>query len=70
MLDPASHAECLGYIRTAIAQGDAEFAQQMAAIVKEVCERGHANRAAIWADLTPEEQEQFRLLLAASSAAR
>jgi len=66
--NPQVHAECLEFIRAALADGDAEFAQQVAAIVREVCVNGHASREAIWCDLSPDEQERFRSLLAASSA--
>jgi hypothetical protein len=63
-IDTATHAECLEFIRAAIAEGDREFAGHIAAILKEVCENGHADRAAIWNDLTPSEQTEYRSLLA------
>ncbi|MBE9122592.1 hypothetical protein IQ269_17745 [Tychonema sp. LEGE 07199] len=62
-LDPAAHAECLGFIRYAIATADRQTARDIAAIVKEVYENGHADRAAIWRDLLQAEQNQFRELL-------
>ncbi|MEG4025518.1 hypothetical protein [Microcoleus sp. S13C4] len=62
-LDPAAHDECLEFIRVALASNDREVAQDVAAILKEVCQNGHADRAAIWADLTPIEQQQFQELL-------
>jgi hypothetical protein len=68
--DPATHLECLEFIRAAIAKNDHEFAQQIAAILKDVCQRGHADRAAIWADLTPIEQQQFQELLGPPPLAR
>ncbi|MEG4989805.1 DUF3854 domain-containing protein [Microcoleus sp. BR0-C5] len=68
MLDPQAHQECLEFIRAAIAQGDAKFAQQVAVIVKEVCEHGHANREAIWAELSEVERQQFRSLLVKKDA--
>jgi hypothetical protein len=37
MLDPRAHAECLEFIRAAIAQGDAETARDVASVLKEVC---------------------------------
>jgi hypothetical protein len=70
MLEPQVHAECLEFIRAALADGDAELAQQVAAIVREVCVNGHASREAIWRDLSPGEREQFRSLLAASGSVR
>jgi len=36
--DPATHLECLEFIRAAIAKNDHEFAQQIAAILKDVCQ--------------------------------
>lgn len=62
-LDPASHAECLEFIRQAIACADRETAHQVAGILKEVCREGHADRAQLWADLTPDEQAAFTGLL-------
>ncbi len=70
MLDVATHAECLEFIRAAIAENDHEFAQQIAAILKDVCQRGHADRAAIWRDLTATERQQFQTLLAPPVIAR
>jgi hypothetical protein len=70
MLDVATHAECLEFIRAAIAENDREFAQQIAAIVKDVCQRGHADRAAIWDALEPIEQQQFQTLLTSPPVAR
>jgi hypothetical protein len=68
--DPATHLECLEFIRAAIAKNDHEFAQQIAAILKDVCQRGHADRAAIWSDLTYSERQQFQELLASPPIAR
>jgi hypothetical protein len=61
--DPQSHAECLQFIRAAIASSDPRTARDVASVVREVCASGHANREAIWADLSSQEQEQFRVLL-------
>jgi hypothetical protein len=61
--DPQSHAECVEFIRAAIASNDPQTALDVASVVKEVYESGHANRAAIWADLEPQEQACFRELL-------
>lgn len=69
-LDPAAHDECLEFIRVALASNDREVAQDVAAILKEVCQNGHADRAAIWADLTPIEQQQFQELLGPPPLAR
>ena len=62
-LDPPTHAECLEFVRAAIAEADREVAQDVAGILKEVCQRGHADRAAIWRDLTDTEKQQFQELL-------
>lgn len=62
--DPATHAECLGFIRAAIATADRPTARHVAGILKEVCEAGHADRTQIWRDLTESEQTQYRELLA------
>ncbi|MEG3972056.1 hypothetical protein QUA00_31215 [Microcoleus sp. T2B6] len=62
--DPATHAECLGFIRAAIASNDHTTAHHIAAVVKKVCESGHADRTQIWRDLTESEQTQYRELLA------
>ena len=68
--DPLAHAECLQFIRAAIAQNDPQTARDVVSALADCCQRGHADRAAIWADLSPDEQEQFRALVATSPAAR
>jgi len=68
MLDPQSHSECLQFIRTPIAQNDPQTALDVASVVKEVCDCGHADRATIWAELSEAEQEQFRRMVAAQPA--
>jgi hypothetical protein len=70
MLDPQAHAECLEFIRAAIASSDPETACYVASVLKEVCVNGHADRNAIWADLSPGEREQFRLLVSTSGSVR
>ena len=65
-LDPATHAECLEFIRAAIAEGCPQTARDIKNVLGEVCQRGHLDRAAIWADLSPTEQNQYRELLAPS----
>ena len=70
MLDTEAHEECLEFIRTALASSDPQTACDVASVVKEVCQHGHADRAAIWADLSPDEREQFRLLVATSGSVR
>ena len=62
-IDPATHAECLEFVRTAISIADQQTAQQIAAILKDCYQRGYVDRAGIWADLTPTEQQQFQKLL-------
>jgi len=68
--DPAAHDECLEFIRVALASNDREVAQDVAAILKEVCQNGHADRAIIWAALTQTEQQQFQELLGPPPVAR
>jgi len=63
MLDPATHLECLGFIRTAIAENDRQTAHHVAVILKDCYQNGYLDRAAIWADLTQTEQQQFQELL-------
>jgi hypothetical protein len=48
-----THNECIAFIREAFAAADQEFAQQIAAILKDCCQRGYAYRAAIWNELIP-----------------
>ena len=62
-LDPRAHTECLEFIRAAIATDDPQTAREVASVVKEVYQSGHANRTQIWADLTPIERQQFQSLL-------
>ncbi len=52
-LDPACHAECLEFIRVAIAEAFRTTAHEIAAVLKEVCTEGHADRAQIWSALEP-----------------
>lgn len=68
--DPATHLECLGLIRSAISIADRQTAQQIAAVLKDCCQRGYIDRAEIWAALTPTEQQQFQELLGPSPVAR
>jgi len=70
VIDPATHAECLEYVRLAIASADRKTAHQIAAVLKDCCQNGYADRAAIWAELTLIEQQQFQSLLARLPIAR
>jgi hypothetical protein len=54
-LDPACHAECLEFIRVAIAEASSTTAHEITAVLKEVCTLGHADLSAIWRDLTATE---------------
>jgi hypothetical protein len=63
-LDPAAHNECLEFVRIAIASNARQTAHEVAAVLKEVCQNGYADRAAIWRDLSETEQRQFKELLA------
>jgi hypothetical protein len=69
-LDPAAHAECLGFIRAAIASNDRQTAHDIAAVLKDCYQRGYVDRVAIWADLTQTEQQQFQELLGPPPVAR
>ena len=69
-LDPATHADCLQYLRSAIASNDRTTALDIKNVLAEVCENGHADRAEIWADLTDIEQQQFKTLLGPPPLAR
>ena len=63
MLDHDTHLECLEFIRAAISEGDRQTALDIKNVLAEVCQNGYADRVAIWADLTPTEQQQFQSLL-------
>ncbi|MEG4306837.1 hypothetical protein [Microcoleus sp. D3_18a_C4] len=63
-LDPETHTECLGFIRAAIASNDRQTALDIKNVLADVCQQGHADRAAIWLDLIPIEQQNFKELLA------
>ena len=69
-LDPACHAECLEFIRVAIAEASSTTAHEITAVLKEVCTEGQADRATIWRDLTATERQQFQTLLAPPVIAR
>ena len=69
-LDPACHAECLEFIRVAIAEAFRTTAHEITAVLKEVCTEGHADLSAIWSDFTETQQQQFQELLAPPVIAR
>lgn len=69
-LDPATHAECLEFVRSAIATADRQTAQDVAGILKDCYQRGYIDRDALWRDLTHTEQQQFKDLLAPPPLAR
>ncbi len=54
----------------AIAEADRTTAHEMAAVLKEVCTEGHADRAQIWSALELIERQQFQELLASPSITR
>lgn len=62
-LAPACHAECLEFIRVAIAEADRQTALDIKNVVAEVCANGYADHAAIWQSLSPSEQAAFTALL-------
>jgi len=51
MLDAATPIECLEFIRVAIVSNDRTTALDIKNVLAEVCQNGHADRAAIWAAL-------------------
>ena len=63
-LDPACHAECLEFIRVAIAEAFRTTAHEIAAVLKEVCTESHADRAQILSALELIEGQHFQELLA------
>ena len=65
--DPLLQQEAVEFIRIAIHKDDPKFAVSLAATIKNICTSGQANREEIWAELSPQEQERFRELVAASS---
>jgi hypothetical protein len=69
-VDPLAHAECLGFIRAAIAEASRQTALDIKDVLAEVCNSGYADRAAMWRDLTATERQQFQTLLAPSVIAR
>ena len=62
-LDPATHAECLEFVRAALTSNDRQTAHHIAAILKDCYQRGYVDRAGIWAALTQTERQQFQELL-------
>jgi len=62
--DPATHLECLGFIRAAISTADRQTAHHIAGILKDCYQRSYVDRTEIWAALTQTEQQQFQELLA------
>lgn len=55
--------ELVNFIRTAIAEGDREFAQNIQGILTEVCTSGAVDRTQVWVALTAEEQAALSELL-------
>ena len=53
--DPATHLECLDFIRAAIVEADRQTAQDIKNVLAEVCNSGYADRAEIWAVLSETE---------------
>lgn len=52
------------YVRDAIAVGDSTTARNLQDTIKEVCDRGEADREKVWSSLTPEEKSIFFNLVA------
>ena len=55
--------ELVNFIRTAIAEGDRELAQNIQSILTEVCSGGVVDRTQVWVALTAEEQAALSALL-------
>ncbi|MEG3859160.1 hypothetical protein [Microcoleus sp. herbarium12] len=55
-IDPATQGECVMFVRLAIATSDRLPASDIQNVLADVCQRGYADRAAIWNELTPSEQ--------------
>lgn len=59
--------ELLNFIRTALSEPNPDAAKQAATALKpvlaDVCGRGLADRAKVWAALSQDEQARFRSLL-------
>jgi hypothetical protein len=53
------------FVRLAIASSERLPASDIQNVLADVCQRGYADRAAIWNELTPSEQTAYRALLAA-----
>jgi hypothetical protein len=68
--DPATHEECLNFIRAAIVEADRQTAQDIKNVLAEVCNSGYADRAPIWVALSETEQQQFQELLVPPPVAR
>ncbi|MEG4583500.1 hypothetical protein QUA71_28420 [Microcoleus sp. MON1_C5] len=57
-------------MRSAIAEADRTTTHQITAVFKDCCQNEYADRAAIWAELTRIEQQQFQSLLIPPPIAR
>jgi len=55
-------------VRLAIAAADRLPAIDIQNVLTEVCQNGHADRAAIWNELTPSEQTAIRARMATKPA--
>ena len=64
--DPLLQQEAIEFIRIAIYKGDPKFACSLAGTITNICDSGQVKREEIWAELSPQEQERFRELVAAS----
>ncbi len=56
-------AELVSFIRTALAEGDREFAQNIQGILREACKSDGADRFQVWAALSESEQVAFTTLI-------
>ena len=68
--DRATHNECLGFVRSAIATAYRQTARDIAAVLRDCYQNGYLDRDNLWADLSQAEQNQFRELLGPPPLAR
>ena len=65
--DPLLQQEAIEFIKLAISKADPIFARSLAATISNICQSGQANREEMWAELTADERERFRELVAGES---
>ena len=61
--DPLLQQEAIEFVRIAVHKADPKFARSLAGTIKNICQSGQVNRQEIWAQLSAQEQERFRVLV-------